>query len=273
MLCLPPFEGGVAIFGWFTFSFLLYSIGNQCFNGPFDSMMIESTRDDDEYRKLYTIYFPISGFLGGVVGVLLTIALPPLAGFLSIICATVSLYLLITQLETPKLREAPKNPDLIPSIRISCRTNEFRSVFAYKVIITSVVNIFTAVYGYYLLLAFDFSDLSKYTNLLVIIALVSAIFGIIINIICYWVLQRLDKIKFLLAILLIGSALCFASFFTILPGRSSFIGYVGLCIAVVIVGFPARLVESLVVRDLVVYDSFITGIYIYIVPYSHTVRL
>jgi Na+/melibiose symporter-like transporter len=260
LLCVPPVHGGIAVAGWYTLFFIVFNIGNSACSGPFDAMMIESTRDDDDYRIFTTVVFPICGLIGGGSGILVTLISPIMAAVISFTVNLISTLLLVYRVETPVIRVTARNPDLIPSVRIAARTHEFKSIFLYKVLINSAITIFLACYAYYLLIGFDIKDIKKYVQLLIVIAYAAAGVGICTTIACNWLLRFVDKVQFLQTLLLMGAVFTFVSIFVILPSSSSLTGYVVVCVLVAMLGFPGRLVETLILRDLVVYDTFTTGI-------------
>jgi Na+/melibiose symporter-like transporter len=257
-LCSPPRKSGVAVFGWYTLFYVLFQFGAELSDSPFDAWMIEMTKDDEDYRKIYSVAGPIGGFLGGISGIVLAMLFPLVGSFVFIIGGGIFTYLLVAWISSPVTRKVPL-PELVPSLRICARTNEFKSVFCLRVLVDSGVNIFITVVGYYVLIGFDLEKISSYVNYLLYGSIAGACIGIPLTVMMNWVLYWYDKITLYLILVSLVFVLGFVAFVITTPGLNSFEGYFILLCLMNTLSYPAKLFDRLIIRDLVTYDSFMTG--------------
>lgn len=257
-LCSPPVKSGVAVFGWYTLFYVLFQFGSELSDSPFDAWMIEMTKDDEDYRKIYSVAGPIGGFLGGISGLVLTLFFPLVGSFIFIVGAGIFTYLLVVYISSPVTRKTHL-PELVPSLRICARTNEFKSVFCLRVLIDSGVNIFITVVGYYVLIGFDLEKVSSYVNYLMYGSIAGACLGIPLTVTMNWVLLWYDKITLYLIVISLVFVLGILAFLITTPGLNSFEGYFILLCLINTLSYPAKLFDRLIIRDLVIYDTFMTG--------------
>ena len=262
MLTIPISHHGDAIFGWYILFFTLFQIGTEFSDGPFDAWMIESTKDDEDFRKIYSVSGPLGGFLGGICGLIFTLFFPIFGSIIYLIGGGIFTYLIVMFVTSQVIRKQPPLPDLIPSLRICSRTNEFFSIFYLKVLIDSGINIFVTVVGFYLLIGFNIHTVKAYINILLLGTIIGASIGIPLTIFMNWVLKKYDKIQIYL--ILIGTVvlLGFVAFFVISPIVNSFEGYFTILCLMNIISYPAKLFDRLIIKDLITYDTFITGRYL-----------
>lgn len=223
--------------------------------------MIESTKDDNDYRKIYSVAGPIGGFLGGICGLGLTVFFPIIGSILYVIGGGIFTYLIVRYLSSHVMRKQSILPDLIPSFRICSRTNEFHSIFYLKVLIDSGINIFITVVSYYLLIGFHINKVKSYVNILLLGSIVGASIGIPLTIFMNWILKKYDKIQLYLVLIVIVIFLGFIAFVVASPMINSFKGYFIILCFMNVLSYPAKLFDKLIIRDLITYDTFITGLF------------
>lgn len=273
MLTIPPFKGGIEVFGWYTVFYMLFQIGSELSDSPFDAWMIERTKDDQDYRKIYSVAGPIGGFLGGVSGLVLTMYYPLLGSFIYIAGGGCFTYLVVSFITSHVLRNQPPLPELVPSLRICARTNEFKSIFCLRVLVDSGVNIFITVVGYYVLIGFNLETVKSFINYLLYGSIIGACIGIPLTVLLNWVLSRYDKIPLYLFLIKLVIILGVVAFIITTPQLNSFVGYFIVLCFMNTLSYPAKLFDRLIIRDLVTYDTFMTGMTRYFSPlYHHSYR-
>jgi Na+/melibiose symporter-like transporter len=258
-LSAPLFKSGQAVFGWYTLFYTLFQIGTELTDGPFDAWMIETSRDDEDYRKIYSVAGPIGGFIGGVTGLVLTIFFPLVGALIFLIGSGLMTYLTVSYISSHVTRVQPALPELVPSVRICARTNEFQSIFCLRVLVNSGANIFITVVGYYVLIGFDINNVKAYVNYLLIGSVIGASIGIPLTVMMNWILVRYDKITLYLTLMVLVIFLGFVAFFVTIPGVNSFEGYLTVLSLINALSYPAKLFDQLIIRDLITYDNFMTG--------------
>lgn len=98
------------------------------------------------------------------------------------------------------------------------------------------------------------SDASKY---FLIIVVVGGAGGAVISVACLWILKIFDKLhvyRFFLVVVSIGSIFLFI--YTIVIDDVT--GFIAIAATVTLMAVPLNLINSFMVRDLVVYDTFVT---------------
>ena len=261
-LTLPPNHDQEILIVWFTVFLSMNFVGDAIYSNPYESWMIESTRDDDDYTKIYSIANPIGGIFGQIIGISLLFISPVACGVVYAIGASITTAILVTKIPNIVYREAVPLPDLIPSVRICSQTLEFRKMFLNKILLGAAVALFAAILGFFLLIGFESIEKVEDTvNFVIYVAGISAIIGLILMVSCNWIFKKIDKLKFYLYMIVVVILLAFVSFFVTLSGdNTALILYVCVATGMASLAFPVRLVDNLFVRDLVVYDTFICGL-------------
>ena len=85
LLATPPSTDSGFVIGWFTVFLSFYYFGDAIFDGPYDVWMVESSADDKDYTKVYSIANPIGGVLGGISGVVLLTMSPLISALGSLV--------------------------------------------------------------------------------------------------------------------------------------------------------------------------------------------
>lgn len=262
LLTLPPNHNQGVLIVWFTVFLSMNFIGDAIFSNPYESWMIESTRDDDDYTKIYSIANPIGGIFGQIIGISLLFISPVACGVVYAIGASLTTFILVTKIPNIVYREAVPLPDIIPSVRICSQTVEFRKMFLNKILLGAAIALFAAILAFYLLIGFpSISKVNDTVNFVIYVAGISAVVGLILMVSCNWIFKKLDKLKFYLYMIVFVIVLAFASFFvTLSRDKTALLLYVGIAAGMASLAFPVRLIDSLFIRDLVVYDTFICGL-------------
>lgn len=263
-LCLanPPNKADTALAPWFTLFYCLYMISNAIGTNPFASWFIESTVDQADYTKIYSVAFPLGGVLGGLLGLGLLEVSPSAASIVAAIGGTFFTGIILFFIPGQIYRESPKVPDMIPSIRICSQSLEFRKIFSIVVMFNAAMGILgsTQLFLYYT--CFEIQHMNFINELLLATALIAGIIGMLLNIACNWVLHKVDKIKVYMIITLWVSVFAAANFFTTFSRGGLYASFL-ISSAVALAYFPVVLIAQLFLRDLVVFDTFCTGKYFY----------
>lgn len=262
LLVLPPSQEQSVLIGWYTAFLSTFFIGDAVYSSPFDSWLVESTCSDEDYTKIFAFSSPIGGFLGQIIGVVLLLVSPLSCGFVFLIGLGIGTYLVVKYVSNVVYRKAPALPELIPSVRICTQTVEFRKMLTNKILISAAIAIFANIAGFYLLIGFkNVNKVSAVTNLIVISAGIAAVVGVFLMVACHWLFKKWDKLQVYRAqifIVMFLSIVCF--FVTLDTDNNALVLYIAVGAAMASLAFPIRLMDSLFVRDLVLYDTFLTGL-------------
>lgn len=264
LLVLPPSKNQDILIAWFTAFLSTFFIGDALSSNPFDSWMVESTTSDEDYNRFLSLSSSIGGLFGQLLGVGLLYTSPPACGVVFLLGLGFTTYLTVTYIPNVVYRAAPVLPDLIPSLRICIQTVEFRSMLVNKILIGAAIAICSNIAFFYLMIGFDnvIHNISGAANWFIIIAGIAAFVGVILMVACNWLFKIWDKLqvyRFQAWIVVILSLGCF---FVTLPGTNNNTNlyiYIGIGAALASLAFPIRLMDTLFVRDLVLYDTFRTG--------------
>lgn len=248
-----------AIFAWYIIFGILYNIGTGIQANPFNSWIIESTADDADFMTVNTIPSSIGVIIGGIT-VLLVISLSsPLAGgVLTFIGGIISVTATVYFLPSVVYRQAPAVPKPIPSLRICLQSPEFRTILNVGIVSLAALALLTTLTLFVLVSCFDLNREVFAGYILLVISIIGAICGMILNICCNWILKKIDKIRVLALIFFIIAAAAAVSFFLSLNASTLYF-YCGVATLMVALAFPLRLILSLLLRDLVVFDTFVTS--------------
>jgi Na+/melibiose symporter-like transporter len=157
-------------------------------------------------------------------------------------------------------QQVAKLPPLIPSMRIASRTNEFRTIFTNRVLIGSATGIFAGAASFLFLIGFGLSTTSDFVIYSILLAVVGLIVSLFVNIGMNWLLQYVEKLR---VYLILAATVTVLSTIAFIPANfsntSAFVVLLIFTLILSIISAPIGLIESLMVRDLIVYDTFITG--------------
>ena len=260
LLTVPPnSDDKKSLIIWFAVFKTTSAFGKGAYNNSFSAMLIENSANEADYMKFMSVTAPIASFLGGVTGLAVTATLPLLSAMIILIGGSISAFFLVKYSRFKETRPPEKQPDLIPSIRTACRSNEFRVIFINNVLLGSAIGIFANAAAFLNLIGFDVIEKqSEYVLYSILTTVATAITGIGIMIsFNYFVGEgKSEKITVYQRVCLYASLLGVIVFFC---SFTSFYAFFILTILILIVTFPFNLLSTLLIRDLLNYDVFITG--------------
>jgi hypothetical protein len=155
-------------------------------------------------------------------------------------------------------REAPAVPKPIPSLRICAQSKEFCTILAVGIFIAAAQNTFGTLNLFMLSTCFGIKREAFVIELALIYVVLGGILGLVFIIACNWILARIDKIRVLVFILIIVIALSIATFFVTLNASTLYV-YLAIVVVMSTLAMPVGLIASLFIRDLVVFDAFVTS--------------
>ena len=261
LLVLPPSQEQDVLIGWFCAFLSLFFVGDALGSNPFDSWMVESTASDEDYTRIMSLSSPIGGLLGQLLGAGLLYTSPVACGVVFLAGIALGTWMMVVYIPNVVYRAAPPLPDLIPSVRICTQTVEFRKMLVNKVLIGAAIAIFSNIAFFYLMIGFrNVNDVNGAANWFIIVAGIAAFAGVILMVACNWLFKVWDKLDVYLfqawAVMLL-SLVCF--FVSLDGGDDALYLYIAIAAGMASLAFPIRLMDTLFVRDLVIYDTFITG--------------
>lgn len=187
---------------------------------------------------------------------------PPKVLIKCILLVGVTTYVLVTYIPSTVYRSAPKVPKIIPSVRLCSQTAEFRQIMTNKVLLGAAIATYATVVSFLLFFAFTANNTDYVVSILLIQAIVGAVCGVSFMVSCNWLLKTVDKLKVYKALMILIALLSFFSFFVVLSSTSTAMNvFIVMSTLIAAIGFPVRLFDNIFVRDLVVYDTFLTGWY------------
>ena len=257
LLSDPPVKHTKLIFAWFALFGSIQQIGYGLLANPFASWMIESTVDEADYMKYNIVAGFIAGGIGAIFIAILTIMSPVGSAIIATIGSLISLSVIVAYVPTTVYREAPPVPRPIPSLRICIQSEEFRTILWLSILIGSSVSLFGQSVIFITATCFDLNNESFIVDLGLFTGIIGVIVGILLVISCNWILKKFEKIHVLVLIIFIFIALVIVSFFLTFS-RSTFYAYIIVSTVVGIIGLPGGFIIGLLLRDLVIYDSFVT---------------
>lgn len=131
----PTVSNGVSVandtvVNWYFAFQIINSISNALILVPYQSWLIESAVDNSDYLKVQGAALPMGLFLGGIIGLLLSLK-KQVSALLGIYLAGGSLTTigLLIFLPSKVTQEAPKMPPIIPSFQTCMGQQEFQMLF------------------------------------------------------------------------------------------------------------------------------------------------
>eukprot|EP01036_Dinobryon_divergens_P024033 gene24033-32444_t len=261
MLCIPPGTSGLIVPLWYLLSSVIVSVGRGVSGNPYNSWLIESCINNAEYRALVTIPINIGTLTGALFGALLVAFIPIVAAVASVLGTIVSTCLLIYYVPSVVHQQVAKLPPLIPSLRMASRTNEFRTIFTNRVLIQGATSIFGNAASFLVLVGFNVASNSDFVIYSILLGVVGTIAGLCLNIAMNWLLRCVEKLRVYLNLAAAVMVLSTVAFIPAnIPNATALVIFLLIIVLLTIVGYPIYLIESLMVRDLILYDTFITGL-------------
>jgi Na+/melibiose symporter-like transporter len=204
----------------------------------------------------------ISAFFGGVSGALLCTFLPVACGVIGLLGSMMATPLLLKYVPNKVVRKHQKQLPLVPSFRIAARSNEFRTIFTNRCLILSVQNIFGTATAFIVLIAFNQDNLKQYYSIILILTVIGAIGSVSLTVAFNWLLRKMEKLNLYLVMSLCIAGITLICFFvSFAPNITGYYVVLLLFTAALVLYGPFGLIEQLMIRDLILFDTFSTGIF------------
>jgi Na+/melibiose symporter-like transporter len=262
LLATPPVKNTNLIFPWYIIFGSLFSIGVGIQSNPFNSWIIESTANDEDFMKINTISKPIGLVFGSLtLAAILIFISPAAAGVVALIGGLLSLTSTVYVVPSVIYRQAPAIPKPIPSLRICLQSQEFRTILYMSIFLAAAQSTFASLSLYVISSCFHIHRVKFVNAIISDISTIGAMLGMILTIACQCILQKIDKIRVLALFLFILSACASISFFLSFR-ESTLYFYCALIVVIGVLSIPLGLISSLFLRDLVVFDTMLTSKFI-----------
>ncbi len=268
----PPVKHTNLMFTWYAVFGSLHQIGYGIYTNPFSSWMIESTVDEADYMKFNIVSGFIAGALGGIISAV-TLSISPLGTAVVIaIGGMISLVIIVAYVPTTVYRQAPSVPRPIPSLRICIQSKEFRTILWLTIIIGAASSMYGQLVLFIFATCFGLNNESFVIQLTLASAVIGTIIGILLIISCNWIFKKIEKIRVFVFLLFILISLSIATFFLTL-NRSTLYPYLIGTIIMTIIATPGSFILNLLLRDLVIFDTFVTSKLLLLAMSSSLTRL
>lgn len=264
-LSFPPDPHDPSILaGWFILFFPLVGLAGAFTSNTLTSLLIETSASPEDYQKIAGLPGVIGMVLGGVGGLTMVQFCTPInrliaPTFAALGCA-IFLALLFIHLPSQVNRKVPKQPPLIPSFRTCLRTQEFRTIFINETIV-SIFNMINAnVFNVLVIVGGLVSTNKELTTFMLLTtlggglaALITGSFNILVT------LPRFDKVFVykIMSILMIAWNFLGLSVTFVTSTYNDLVVYLWIFSAIIT---PIQQIQHFFIRDLVTYDTFITGL-------------
>lgn len=229
----------------------------------FTSWLIESSSNNEDFIKINSIAVNFGTFLGAIAGLVIGyLLLPTLGALVFAIGILVSLYFLLAFVPNDTIRASDKQPDLIPSFRSCMKTKEFQIILFNRILIVSAIGIGFTNGQYLLVIGFPFiTKYSQIVSFIIIFGVIYFILGGLATLSLNYLLKIYDKLiiyKFLtFAIAFFGVLIFPCSIFSNITGFY----LTSACLLITgIFSFPIITIDGFFVKDLLIYDAFLTGL-------------
>lgn len=137
-LSRPPSYDQKYLFAWWTFWSGIYFSSSVLVRLPLNSWLMESTLDDADFLHVNTAAVNTGFLCGSIIGLYLTITMDPKTfAIIFVIGSIVSMVLLIKFVSNPSVRDSQTHFELIPSVRICLRTQNFQVCVIYFLLFLS----------------------------------------------------------------------------------------------------------------------------------------
>ena len=221
---------------------------------------MESSISSSDYRKISTLPITIGNFCGAVIG-FGSLQLSPTASTVGVAVFSVSVLLMVLFVPNELHRKAEKLPPIVPSLRIAARTKEFRSIFFNRVLIGSATQIFTSSASLLLLIGFSNIHTQKdFVFYSLAMGITSGTLGAFIVVFFNWYLLMVDKLTVYLRLTMVVTVASGIGFLATLGSSLyCFILYFLTNMTIGILYHPIIVVESFMLRDLIIFDTYSTG--------------
>ncbi len=260
-LTSPPSKSdGDVVSGWFTVFFPIYLVGLGCYNVPFDTWILESTKDDADFSKIRSVANPIGALFGAFIGFFVLRESPVAIGLIFAIGAPLSVAAAVLYVPNNVYRTAPRIPELIPSFRICMQSSGFRKLLVNTTCFSAAIAIFNSSLILILVMCFSVMKLDFAVTLVVYTSAFGGSLGVIFMILCNWLFKKYDKLNIMFVLLAVVFVLSIFMFFLTLASDSAAL-YIFIIFGstIIVIGFGLNLINSVLLRDLIMFDSLVTG--------------
>jgi hypothetical protein len=155
-------------------------------------------------------------------------------------------------------REAPAVPKPIPSLRICAQSQEFRTILVVSILSGAALNMYAALILVLLSINFGLNNESFAISIELVISIVGTLSGLLCIVLCNWILQKVDKIRVLVMMLFATMVFAVLNFISTLSSSLIYF-YVGITIVMSIFAAVSSFLLGLLLRDLVIFDTFVTS--------------
>jgi Na+/melibiose symporter-like transporter len=251
----------ISIVIWYVIFLVLGTIGGTMSTTSFNSWLLESTADENDFRNIQANCLSVPTYLGLIAGglsinfldysmVVNIVFVPSLIAFVS----------LLWFLPNPICRKVERQPELIPSVRTCMRTKEFVAVFLNETLLMTAISVMGGVVNIYMQVGLT-SNTGDYETLVIIQTVLGVILGLAFLLVLNWYLSSRDKLKiYLNQLRFIASAGIVGFGVSVIPGNVGNYLFFLFFFIIVVITPSVQLIDTLLVRDLVMFDTFTTGL-------------
>ena len=267
-LTLSPIQAQV----WYLVCNLTVTIAGTCYGSVFQAWFIESCADQDDYRRVLTLGITVPSGVGSLVGVgMVASQMSPVAVVISSVFATIFVGAVLWYLPSRIVEKASKQPPLLSSVRVLSNSKEYRTVLVNKTVILTAFNCGTEFLVYAAFLCFPITHYQEMLKYYIIFALMNTVGSIVMAVIINCLLaKRWEKVNMYLGLTKFFVFLAGVFFAIYLPtlvsdlsyssGMSLFFVWLVTVIITIFLFGGAMFLDGLIVRDLIRYDTFRTGL-------------
>lgn len=250
--------------GYYVTFYPLMAIPTAMFYSPLGALLVETCADPEDFSRVGALSQVVGGVFGSVLGGLMTNFLyssaPWLTPVVAIVFAAVYLVLFVLYLPSNICRKVDPQPPLIPSFRLCIRTKEFATLWTNEVLISIAYNVAAGLTNVFLIVNGSIKNNSQLVFFVIVSFIGTNVLATLTTVITVsYTIIKFDKLKVYLRLTQSAVVVGFVGFFvTLVNGSSVPILVYFIVVAMIIV--PMLSIESIMLRDLISYDTFITGI-------------
>lgn len=265
-----------AVAAWFIMCNLIFGIFSTMHMFAFLAWFVESCANQRDYTWIYTFPVSIGGGIGGILALVASnFGWLTFVTYTYVLAGTAMMFAVVWFLPNVQVSKASKQPPLLASFRILMRNKEYRSLLFNRILFTTGYNIAGEFIGYAAYVCFPYIRTWKmYQSLYIYFAISGVVTYIVAAISINFLVARYEKIKLYLLSAQIFIVLIIIQVCIFVPGLVQGSGEVNFSdnewaylfwawfVIVVILGVlfaGGMLIESLILRDLIRLDTFVTG--------------
>lgn len=262
-LVFPPKDASSStIAGWYVFFYPINAIANTCFTIPFGAMLVESAASPDDYQKFLSIvnvFNLLGALIAGVLTQLIMPTLPLLLPFAGAVGFGLSIFLVFYWFPTTVNKKVEKQPALIPSFRLCWKTSEFRILWLNETLFGTANGILNTIVAVLIITGGYFSNNTSYGMFTVVQFSSCGIMAVVSGcVFTFFILPRFDKVTVYRWLLIASMIVSLGGFFVSFIKDQYGPILLFLIIFYAITG-PIFFIEGFFLKDLVTYDTFLTG--------------